>query len=136
MDTCRELGIPVVAYSPLGRGFLTGNLRTRGDLPEGDFRRGLPRFADGVFETNRERVSKLEGVARRKGVTAAQLAIAWVCAKGAVPIPGSVRGERVVENCRMVVLTGGDVEEIEGILESNPVRGERYGGGNERLLSV
>ncbi|MDI1489580.1 MAG: hypothetical protein OHK93_000777 [Ramalina farinacea] len=89
VDTCRELGIPVVAYSPLGRGFLTGKVRTRGDLAEGDFRRKMPRFADAMFENNWERVRKLEEVARRKGVSVAQLAIAWVCAKGAVPIPGS-----------------------------------------------
>ena len=136
VDTCRELGIPLIAYSPLGRGVLGGQFRTREDLPEGDFRRGMPRFADGVFETNRERASKLEGVAKRRGVSVAQLAIAWVCAQGAVPIPGSVRGERAVENCRLVALTGGEVEEIARILEESPVEGGRYGGGHERFLDV
>lgn len=124
VDTCRELGIPVVAYSPLGRGFLTGKVRTRGDLAEGDFRRKMPRFADAMFENNWERVRKLEEVARRKGVSVAQLAIAWVCAKGAVPIPGSVRGERVVEDCKPVVLMGGRWRRLRGFWRGAPWWGE------------
>lgn len=91
MSTCRELGIGFVAYSPLGRGFLTGQLKRVEDLPEDDYRRHSPRFQPANFQRNLTLVARLEALAAEKGCTLAQLALAWVLAQGEdiVPIPGT-----------------------------------------------
>jgi aryl-alcohol dehydrogenase-like predicted oxidoreductase len=105
LETCGELGIPVIAYSPLGRGFLTGQLKSFDDLDPSDMRRHYPRFSKENFPKNLELVNQLEGIARAKGVTAAQLALAWVRQLGdkprmptIIPIPGATSKERVNEN--------------------------------------
>ncbi|MCJ1477624.1 Pyridoxine 4-dehydrogenase [Lambiella insularis] len=135
VDTCHELGIPIVAYSPISRGWLTGAIRSLDDLPPKDFRRMLPRFQPTVFEQNFRLVEAVEQIAKRKGATTAQVAVGWVCRQGAIPIPGSIRIERVVENCKAAVLTDEDMAEIQKILDSLPVSGERYGGAHEKLLN-
>ncbi|EEQ28576.1 putative pyridoxine 4-dehydrogenase [Microsporum canis] len=132
LDACREFGIPVVAYSPLGRGFLTGQIKSPDDLPDGDRRRNFPRFQSDTIEANIRLVKALEGIAKEKGVTLPQIAISWVLALERefnvpiVPIPGSTRRERVLENTTVVPLAEADMAKINLILSQNPVEGERY----------
>ena len=140
--TCAELGIPVVAYSPLGRGFLTGEIKSLNDLPKDDFRRSQPRFLPGVFEKNFEIVKELQKLAEIKGCSPAQLALAWVKQlsgkKGLpeiIPIPGAVTEKKVVENMQEVRLDETDLEEINRILKSIKIVGGRYGGALAALMN-
>lgn len=96
----------------------------------------LPRFKPEVFDQNFKLVEAVEHIAKRKGVTTAQVAIGWVCRQGAIPIPGSIREERVIENCAAASLTDEDMVEIQKILDTLPVCGERYGGAHEKLLNA
>ncbi|KZF22272.1 Aldo/keto reductase [Xylona heveae TC161] len=137
MDTCAELGIPIVAYSPLGRGFLTGQIKSIDDIPEGDFRRHMPRFQPDVFSKNLDLVAELQKFAQAKGCTPAQLALAWVKSFSGkpgrptvIPIPGATTEERVLENMVDVTLTDRELEEIEKILKKLPVAGGRYAPGH------
>ncbi|KAL4998897.1 NADP-dependent oxidoreductase domain-containing protein [Aspergillus recurvatus] len=136
VDACRELNIPIIAYSPLGRGWLTGHIRRHSDLAVTDMRRMLPRFQPNVFENNFRLVEAVEGIAQRKGVTVAQVAISWVRAQGAIPIPGATTEERVLENLRDVTLTPEELDEIQTVLEGLKVKGHRYGGQHEKLLNL
>ncbi len=95
----------------------------------------MPRFQPDVFDQNFKLVEAVEHIAKRKGVTTAQLAIGWVCRQGAIPIPGSTRAERVIENSKAASLTDGDMVEIQKILDTVPFSGERYGGVHEKLLN-
>ncbi|KAK4106312.1 aldo/keto reductase [Parathielavia hyrcaniae] len=135
-DTCHELGIPLVAYSPIGRGMLTGDLRKPDDVAANDMRQFLSRFQPGAFEQNFKLVEAAERIAERHGATVAQLAIAWVRRQGAIPIPGCTKVERVVENCQDVPLTEHDLDEIRALLQTLPVAGQRYGGPFEKLLNL
>ncbi|WP_410622078.1 aldo/keto reductase [Amycolatopsis sp. cmx-8-4] len=130
LGTCRELGIGVVPFSPLGRGFLTGAVTSVKDLPEGDMRRGLPRFADGNIERNMAIVDALRKLAEEKGVTAGQLALAWVQSHGedVVPIPGTKRRKYLEENVAVasLELTAADIEAIEAAAPADAIAGERY----------
>lgn len=123
-----------MAYSPVSRGWLTGEFRKPGDIPESDLRRHLPRFQPGAFEQNFKLVEAVEEVAKRKGASVAQVAIAWVRRQGAIPIPGSRKVERVVENCQDVDLSVGDLAEIQSLLELMPIAGGRYPAAYEALL--
>src|SRR5919206_736505 len=100
LPVCRELGIGFVAYSPLGRGFLTGRFRTFEDLPEDDYRRNSPRFQGENFQRNLDLVKRVEEIAKEKKITASQLALAWVLSRGkdVVPIPGTKRRKYLEEN--------------------------------------
>jgi aryl-alcohol dehydrogenase-like predicted oxidoreductase len=128
LPTCRELGIGFVAYSPLGRGFLTGAIRSIDDFDEDDFRRDQPRFQGENFQRNLHLVDRINELAGEKQVTPAQLALAWVLAQGEdiVPIPGTRRIERLEENVGAldVALTGDDLREIAEALP--PATGDRY----------
>ncbi|MEV6875420.1 aldo/keto reductase [Amycolatopsis sp. NPDC051128] len=130
LDTCRELGIGVVPFSPLGRGFLTGAVTSVKDLPEDDMRRGLPRFAEGNFERNMAIVDALRKLADEKGVTAGQLALAWVQSHGedVVPIPGTKRRKYLEENvaAASLELTAADLAAIEAAAPADAIAGERY----------
>ena len=130
LSTCRELGIGIVPFSPLGRGFLTGRFKEAADLPEDDVRRTYPRFQQGNFESNMLLVRKLEEIAAQKQSTPAQLALAWLLARGddIVPIPGSKRRSRVEENVAAVdvVLTPQDVAMLDEIAPPGVAAGERY----------
>ncbi|GAB3153731.1 aldo/keto reductase [Amycolatopsis stemonae] len=130
LGTCRELGIGVVPFSPLGRGFLTGAVKSVADLPEDDMRRGLPRFAEGNFERNTAIVDALRKLAEEKGVTAGQLALAWVQSHGedVVPIPGTKRRKYLEENvaAASLDLTADDLAAIEAAAPAEAVAGERY----------
>jgi aryl-alcohol dehydrogenase-like predicted oxidoreductase len=130
LPTCRELGIGFVAYSPLGRGFLTGRFRTLDDLPLDDYRRNSPRFQGENFQRNLDLVRRVEEIARRKGCTPSQLALAWVLAQGEdiVPIPGTKQRKYLEENVRAVEveLTPADLEEIDEVAPKGVAAGERY----------
>lgn len=134
-DVSVTVDIALVAYSPVSRGWLTGEFRKPGDIPETDPRRYLPRFQPGAFEQNFKLVEAVEKIAGRKGATVAQVAIAWVRRQGAIPIPGSRKAERVVENCRDVDLNADDLAEMQELLESLPITGGRYPPAFESLLS-
>jgi aryl-alcohol dehydrogenase-like predicted oxidoreductase len=130
LPTLRELGIGFVPYSPLGRGFLTGRFRSADDLPEGDFRRVNPRFEGENFERNLELVKRVEEIAAEKGVTAGQLALAWVLAQGddVAPIPGTKHRHYLEENVAAVEVELSE-EELRRIDEVAPVGvavGDRY----------
>lgn len=125
-----------MAYSPVGRGWLTGEFRKLDDLPPNDFRRMMPRFQPDVFDQNFKVVEAVEQIAKRKGVTTAQVAIGWVACQGAIPIPGSKNPERVIQNSQAASLTDEDMAEIQKILDTLPIAGERYGGANEKLLNA
>jgi aryl-alcohol dehydrogenase-like predicted oxidoreductase len=129
VPVARELGIGIVPYSPLGRGFLTGRFTTRDDLPEGDARVHFqPRFADGNFEKNVASADALRVLAAERGVTAGQLALAWVHSRGAdvVPIPGTKRRKYLVENVAGATLELSE-EDIAAIEQAVPAAvGERY----------
>jgi len=137
LDTCRELGIAFVAYSPLGRGFLTGRYRSIDDFAADDWRRNNPRFQGENFKKNLELVSKVEQLAKEKGCTPAQLALAWLLSRGndIIPIPGSTRIERVEENAgaAAVVLSADDVRALDAIAPS--VAGQRYAEGGMRAVN-
>ena len=130
LPTVRQLGIGFVAYSPLGRGFLTGQIRRFEDLPEGDFRRTSPRFQGENFQKNLELVDRVKEIASEKGVTPGQLALAWLLHQGKdiVPIPGTERREYLEENARAVdvELTEEDLSRIEGAAPVGAAAGERY----------
>ena len=130
LPTVRELGIGFVAYSPLGRGFLTGQIQRFEDLPEGDFRRSSPRFQGENFQKNLELVGRVKEIANEKGVAASQLALAWLLHQGEdiVPIPGTKRRKYLEENVAAVGITLTD-EELKRIDEATPkgaASGERY----------
>ena len=130
LPTCRALGIGFVAYSPLGRGFLTGRFRTPDDLPEDDYRRKSPRFQGENFQKNLDLVTRVEQIARRKGCTPAQLALAWVLARGddVVPIPGTTRRRNLEENVAAidVTLAEAELEEIDAVAPKGVAAGDRY----------
>ncbi|MEP7175285.1 MAG: aldo/keto reductase [Gemmatimonadales bacterium] len=130
LPTCRELGIGFVAYSPLGRGFLTGRFRSLDDLPPDDYRRNSPRFQGENFQKNLDLVERVGDIARRKRCTPSQLALAWVLAQGddIVPIPGTKQRKYLEENARAVEveLTPADLEEIDEVAPVGAAAGERY----------
>ncbi|HEV7587420.1 MAG TPA: aldo/keto reductase [Longimicrobium sp.] len=130
IPTIRELGIGLVAYSPLGRGFLTGRFASPDDLPEDDFRRGSPRFQGENFQKNLDLVRQIEEIAAAKGCTASQLALAWVHAQrdDVVPIPGTKRRKYLEENVAAleVELTPDDLARIEEVAPKGVAAGERY----------
>ena len=130
LDVCRELGIGFVAYSPLGRGFLTARYRSIDDLEANDWRRNNPRFQGDNFQKNLDIVERVQRVASRKGCTPAQLALAWLLTRGddIVPIPGTKRRERLEENAAAVDLrlTGQELQEIDTMFPAGLAAGTRY----------
>jgi aryl-alcohol dehydrogenase-like predicted oxidoreductase len=128
LPTCRELGIGFVPYSPLGRGFLSGRFKSPDELDENDFRRHGPRFTGENLDANLKLAAKVQQIARDKGVTPAQLALAWVLAQGddLVPIPGTKRRAYLEENAAAadIELTADDLARIDA--ELPPAAGERY----------
>ena len=130
LPTVRELGIGFVAYSPLGRGFLTGQIKSPDDFPEDDYRRFHRRFTGENFDRNIELVHEIERIAQEKGCTAAQLALAWVLARGqdVVPIPGTKRRKYLEQNIDGlgVQLTDEDLRRIDSIVPRGAAAGDRY----------
>ncbi len=130
LDTLRELGIGFVPYSPLGRGFLTGQFQTPEDIPEGDFRRHNPRFQGDNFYQNLKLVAEVKKIAEEKGATPGQLALAWVLAQGEdfVPIPGTKRTKYLRENVGAVdvSLSEEDLRRLDALAPRGVAAGERY----------
>ena len=130
LETCRELGIGFVAYSPLGRGFLTGRIQSAEDLEEGDFRRNNPRFQGENFQRNLDLVARVEEIADEKGRMPGQIALAWLLSRGedVVPIPGTKRVRYLEENAEAadVELTDEELERIEQAFPKGAAAGERY----------
>ena len=130
LATCEELGVGFVPYSPLGRGFLSGDIRSVEDLAPDDFRRSNPRFQGENFQKNLDLVEAVSGIAADKGVTPAQLALAWVLAQGhnLVPIPGTRRIRTLEENIAAaeIVLTAEDLAKIEAVFPKGAASGHRY----------
>ncbi|MCX7601243.1 MAG: aldo/keto reductase [Meiothermus sp.] len=138
LAACRELGVGFVAYSPLGRGFLTGQIRRFEDLAPDDFRRNQPRFQGENFERNLELVRAVQMLAAERGCTPAQLALAWVLAQGEdlVPIPGTKRVKYLEENlgALQVSLAPGDLARLEAVLPKGGAAGDRYPEASLRVL--
>ena len=137
LATCRDLGIGFVAYSPLGRGFLTGQIKRFEDLAPDDFRRGVDRFQGENFHKNVDLVAKVEEIAKQKGCTAPQLALAWVLAQGddIIPIPGTRRRARLEENLKAldVQLTAPDLKQMEETFPRGIAAGQRY---SEQMMKL
>jgi aryl-alcohol dehydrogenase-like predicted oxidoreductase len=137
LTTCRDLGVGFVAYSPLGRGFLTGQFRSFDDLPADDYRRNTPRFQGENFQKNLDLVHRVEQIAKEKNCTPAQLALAWVLAQGdaIVPIPGTKRRKYLEENIGAlnVHLTPKDLSRIDEVFPPDIAAGPRY---PENMMSL
>jgi aryl-alcohol dehydrogenase-like predicted oxidoreductase len=137
LGTVRELGIAFVAYSPLGRGFITGQITSPADLAPDDWRHRNPRFQGENFQKNLDLAARVQALAREKGCTAAQLALAWLLSRGKdiVPIPGSTRAERVAENAGAldVQLSAADGASLDALAPS--VAGDRYAEGGMRAVN-
>ena len=140
LATCRELGIGFVSYSPLGRGFLTGQIRKLDDLAEDDWRRHSPRFQGRNFERNLELAKKIQEMAAERGCTPAQLALAWVLAQGKdiVPIPGTKRTSYLEENAAVLdlKLTDEDLKGLEEIAPRGVTAGSRYPEPGMQLVNL
>jgi aryl-alcohol dehydrogenase-like predicted oxidoreductase len=130
LEECRRLGVTLVAFSPLGRGFLAGRMRSPGDLVEGDIRRGMPRFQSPNFEENLRRLDPAEVIAAEVGCSRAQLALAWVLAKhpNTVVIPGTTREAHLVENCGAdaIRLDAATIQRLDAVLPPGKASGARY----------
>jgi len=130
LPACRELGIGFVAYSPLGRGFLTGRFQSIDDLPADDWRRGNPRFQGDNFQKNLDVVARIDDLAGAKGCTPSQLALAWVLAQGRdiVPIPGTKRVRYLEENVAAagITLSPDDLADIDAVAPAGVAAGDRY----------
>ncbi|MHC2016581.1 aldo/keto reductase [Methylobacterium sp. CM6247] len=139
LATCAELGVTFVAYSPLGRGFLTGAIDPK-TLSEGDFRKGNPRFQGEALAQNRRLAEALGAFAATRGVTAAQVALAWLVAKApnVVPIPGARRATRLVENAAGVdlALSREEIAELDALFARDAVAGARYAAGGTAGIEV
>lgn len=133
LSACRSLGIGFVAYSPLGRGFLTAKIKSKNDLEQSDSRLNMPRFQDKNFEQNLKLVQQIEEIAHNKGHTPAQLALAWILAQGIdiVPIPGTKRIKYLEENVRAldIKLTAEDLKRLDEALPPGAAEGDRYAEG-------
>ncbi|HSN07342.1 MAG TPA: aldo/keto reductase, partial [Candidatus Angelobacter sp.] len=130
VPTCRELGIGIVPYSPLGRGFLTGTIASLDALADNDFRRHNPRFAGDALEHNRQVAARLGDIAAGLGITQGQLALAWVLSRGddVVPIPGTRRAAYLEENVAAddVVLDDAVLARIDDVVPADAFQGDRY----------
>jgi aryl-alcohol dehydrogenase-like predicted oxidoreductase len=139
LDTIRELGVTLVPYSPLARGLVTATVGDKDSLAQDDFRRTLPRFDDEHWQNNKQLVDDFAEFARSKNCTPAQLALAWVLAKGEdiIPIPGTKRRKYIEENATAadIELSKTDINEIEEIIGRHPDIGNRYSEGSLRLVN-
>ena len=128
LDAVKEAGIGFVAYSPLGRGFISGDIKSPDDFAENDFRRGIPRFQGENFYRNLELLEQIKALANEKGITPSQLALAWVLANDIVAIPGTKRVKYLEENAAAagVVLSAEDLARLNGIVPVGATQGNRY----------
>lgn len=138
INTLGELGISLVAYSPIGRGFLSGEIQKPEDFPDGDFRKNYPKYSGEQFFKNLELVNEIKKVAIEKDITPVQLAIAWVIAKGHLPIPGTKRVKYIEQNIAAtnIVLTEADLNRLEAIIPLGTDTGARYGEGGMKIVNL
>jgi aryl-alcohol dehydrogenase-like predicted oxidoreductase len=138
LPVLEELGIRFVPFSPLGNGFLTGKIDQTTSFDSSDFRNTVPRFSEANRKANQALVDAVTRIAKQKGVTPAQIALAWLLAQKPwiVPIPGTTKAHRLEENlgAAAVTLSQGDIEEIEGVIERIAVHGHRYGEASQRMV--
>lgn len=138
LPACRELGVGFVAYSPLGRGFLTGSIKSYDDLAPDDYRRSSPRFMGDNFLKNLDLVKKVEQIAEEKNCTPSQLALAWLLYQGEdiIPIPGTTKAKHLLSNIEAVnvVLSEEDLQQIGGIIKG--IHGDRYDEKGMRLVNA
>ncbi len=138
LETCRELGVGLVAYSPLGRGFLTGEIKSVDDLAEDDYRRSSPRFMGANFDRNMALVDSVKQVAEKYDATPAQVALAWVLSRGSdiVPIPGTKRAKYLEENlaAEHLAISTADLAVLTAAFPANAVAGERYTEASMRVV--
>lgn len=138
LPACREVGAGLVAFSPLGRGFLGGSVRSASDLAESDFRRGIPRFEEDNLRANQGLVEAVEALARRRDATPAQLALAWVLARGEdiVPIPGTKRLAYLEDNVAAAAmrLDADEIDQLDRLFAAEAVHGARYGEAVMRMV--
>lgn len=128
-----SVNIPIVAYSPVGRGFLTGQIQNR---PKDDPRQQFGRLQQGaIFDQNLKLVEAVEQIAKRKGASLPSVAISWVKKQGAMPLPGASKVEQVIQNYTDVQLSEEDLADMQKVLDTFPVAGPRYGGPFEALLN-
>ncbi len=134
--TLEEYGIGFVAYSPLGRGFLTGEIKSADDFQEDDFRRNIPRYKKENFQKNIDLLNEINKIAKEKDITSSQLAIAWVIAKGHLPIPGTKRVKYVEENIGTgpIELTNSEMDRLEAIIPLGMDTGKRYDDANMQAI--
>jgi len=130
LEACKELGITIIAYSPLGRGILSGKWEKPEDVPK-SLKEQFPRYADENFEDNKKFLDYVKTIAKKKGVSPAQIALNWITTQGKgmiIPIPGATRAERVKENCAAadVELTKEELDEINHFIQTTEVKGKRY----------
>jgi aryl-alcohol dehydrogenase-like predicted oxidoreductase len=127
IDTAKELGVTIVAFSPIGKGMLTGQYRKPSDFPENDFRRTVPRFSEENFPKNLRIADEFQKLAAKKGCPASQLALAWVIRQGAIPIPGTKSASRLEENwgARNVELTDEEEHELRKLINDAKPVGDR-----------
>lgn len=133
-ETCAELNIPIVAYSPLGRGALTGALTSVSDIPEGDFRRHMARFKEENFEQNLKLINEVKSLGERKGLAPAQVALSWILSLSnkpdmptIIPIPGGTTVDKVTQNLVGVkLLSDEELAEVDGVLKQFTIAGGRY----------
>src|SRR5204862_5773913 len=138
IPTIEELGVGLVAFSPLGKGFLTGKIDEHTKFAQGDIRNIIPRFTEEARVTNQALLDLLNRFAERKNATPAQIALAWVLAQKPwiVPIPGTTKLHRLQENlgAANVALTSDDLRQIDSAVRENPVQGARYGEASQRMI--
>ena len=136
IGTLKELNIGFVAYSPLGRGFINGEIKTPNDFADNDFRKAIPRFQGENFYRNIELVNEINKLAEEKHITASQLAIAWIIEKGFLPIPGTKRVKYVEQNIAAanVILTAAEIDRLEKIVPLGVSTGTRYDDANMQMI--
>ena len=138
LDTLKELGIGFVAYSPLGRGFITGEIKSPDDFADNDFRKGIPRYQGENFYKNLDLLKQIQILAGNKGITPSQLALAWVISNGIVAIPGTKRIKYIEENAAaaQVVLTAEEKAQLESIIPVGIAAGTRYDAQQMQFVGV